>query len=157
VEALRILADTGWITAQARDELAAAYHFLRRVEHRLQMVADEQTHALPEDAEGVERFARFFGYDSRDAFARDLLAHLDCVQNHYGRLFEGDPTGTAKLPDVDYGAGPDDKALLEHLLALGFKKPKMVAEILSHWLGGEYRVFRVEPDAAGVPGCLRPT
>jgi len=144
LEALRILADTGWITAQARNELTAAYDFLRRVEHRLQMVADEQTHALPEDAEGVERFARFFGYGGRDAFAKDLLAHLDCVQNHYGRLFEGDPTGTVKLPDVDYGAGPDDNHLLEHLLALGFKKPKMVAEILGHWLGGEYRVFRVE-------------
>ena len=35
---------------EARDELTVAYEFLRRVEHRLQMIADEQTHALPDDA-----------------------------------------------------------------------------------------------------------
>ena len=65
----------------------------------------------------------FFGYESRAAFAKDLLGHLNIVQGHYGKLFEGDPTGTAKLPDVDYGAGPDDPRLLEHLATLGFKKP----------------------------------
>ena len=87
------------------------------------MVADEQTHALPEEAEAVERFANFFGYESREAFAKDLLGHLNIVQGHYGKLFEGDPTGTAKLPAVDYGAGPDDPRLLDHLATLGFKKP----------------------------------
>ena len=77
----------------------------------------------PNEAEAVERFARFFGYDSRAAFAKDLLGHLNIVQGHYGKLFEGDPAGTAKLPDVDYGAGPDDPRLLDHLATLGFKKP----------------------------------
>ena len=53
----------------------------------------------------------------------DLLGHLNVVQGHYGKLFEGDPTGTAKLPAADYGAGPDDPRLIEHLATLGFKKP----------------------------------
>jgi len=144
LEALNILANSNWITHEARDELTAAYEFLRRIEHRLQMVADEQTHSLPTEAEAVDRFARFFGYDDRAAFARDLLVHLNCVQSHYSRLFEGDPAGTEKLPDVDYSAGPDDKRLLEYLLTLGFKKPKMVAETVQRWLSGEYRVFRVD-------------
>ena len=74
LEALNVLASSNWITFEARDELTAAYLFLRRVEHRLQMVADEQTHTLPDDAEAMERFARFLGYDSRAAFAKDLLA-----------------------------------------------------------------------------------
>ena len=108
LEALDVLASSNWITFEARDELTAAYQFLRRVEHRLQMVADEQTHTLPDDAEAVERFARFLGYDGRAAFARDLLGHLNIVQGHYGKLFEGDPAGTAKLPAADYSAGPDD-------------------------------------------------
>ena len=90
-----MLASSNWITFEARDELTAAYLFLRRVEHRLQMVADEQTHTLPDDVEAVERFARFFGYGSRAAFAADLLGHLNIVQGHYGKLFEGDPAGTA--------------------------------------------------------------
>ncbi|CAN5430506.1 bifunctional [glutamine synthetase] adenylyltransferase/[glutamine synthetase]-adenylyl-L-tyrosine phosphorylase [soil metagenome] len=144
LEALNILANSNWITYQARDELTVAYDFLRRVEHRLQMVADEQTHTLPDEAEAVERFARFFGYDDRATFAKDLLAHLNCVQNHYSRLFEGDQTGAEKLPDVDYGAGAEDKRLLDYLLTLGFKKPRMVAETLQRWLSGDYRVFRVD-------------
>lgn len=144
LEALNILAASNWITNEARDELTAAYDFLRRVEHRLQMIGDEQTHTLPTEAEAVERFARFFGYDDRAAFAKDLLAHLNCVQNHYSRLFEGDPAGTEKLPDIDYSKGAEDNRLLEHLLTLGFKKPKMVAETVQRWMSGEYRVFKVE-------------
>jgi glutamate-ammonia-ligase adenylyltransferase len=144
LEALNVLASSNWITFEARDELTAAYVFLRRVEHRLQMVADEQTHTLPDGVEAVERFACFFGYDSRAAFAKELLGHLNVVQAHYGKLFEGDPTGTVKLPAVDYSAGPDDPRLLEHLTALGFKKPIMVAQTVQQWMLGEYRVFRAE-------------
>jgi glutamate-ammonia-ligase adenylyltransferase len=144
LEALDVLAASNWITPQARDELTEAYEFLRRVEHRLQMIADEQTHALPGEVEAVERFARFFGYDDRAAFARDLLVHLDRVQNHYGRLFEGEPAGTGKLSDIDYGAGPEDNRLLEHLRTEGFRKPRMVAETVQRWLSGDYRVFKVE-------------
>ncbi|MGP9811931.1 bifunctional [glutamine synthetase] adenylyltransferase/[glutamine synthetase]-adenylyl-L-tyrosine phosphorylase [Rhodopseudomonas sp. NSM] len=141
--ALDILANRDWITFQARDELSAAYQFLRRVEHRIQMIADEQTHTLPDSIEAVERFSRFFGYASREAFARDLLAHLDCVQGHYSKLFEGDPTGTAKLP-VDYAGGPEDTVLLDHLRTLGYKKPLMVATALQQWMAGGYRILKVE-------------
>src|SRR3979490_2465450 len=144
LQALKVLASSNWITFAARDELTLAYEFLRRVEHRLQMMADEQTHTLPDDVEAVERFARFFGYDSRDAFAKDLLGHLNTVQGHYGKLFEGDPTGTAKLPAVDCSAGADDPRLLEHLATLGFKKPIMVAQTVQQWMVGDYRVFRME-------------
>ncbi|NVN86979.1 MAG: bifunctional [glutamine synthetase] adenylyltransferase/[glutamine synthetase]-adenylyl-L-tyrosine phosphorylase [Rhodopseudomonas sp.] len=142
--ALNILASRDWITYQARDELTAAYEFLRRVEHRLQMIADEQTHTLPDEIEAVERFARFLGYDSRAAFATELLRHLNCVQGHYSKLFEGDPTGTEKLPEIDYAAGPEDTRLLEHLAGLGFKKPVMVAGTLQQWMAGGYRVLKVE-------------
>ncbi|WP_291695412.1 bifunctional [glutamine synthetase] adenylyltransferase/[glutamine synthetase]-adenylyl-L-tyrosine phosphorylase [Bradyrhizobium sp.] len=142
--ALDMLASSDWITFEARDELTAAYHFLRRVEHRLQMMADEQTHSLPDDVEAVERFANFFGYESRAAFARDLLRHLRIVQGHYSKLFEDDPTGTAKLPAVDFAAGAEDARLLEHLAALGFKEPVAVAQTVQLWMAGEYRVFRAE-------------
>jgi glutamate-ammonia-ligase adenylyltransferase len=144
LEALGVLASNDWITFRARDELTAAYEFLRRVEHRLQMVADEQTHSLPGDIEAVERFANFFGYESRAAFATDLLGHLNIVQGHYEKLFEGDPAGTLKLPALDYSAGPEDPRLLEHLAALGFEKPVMVAQTLQQWMAGDYRVFRTE-------------
>src|SRR5256886_45900 len=143
LEALNVLASSNWITFEARDELTTAYEFLRRVEHRLQMVADEQTHTLPDHVEAVEGFAAFFGYHSRAAFAKDLLGHLDVVQGHYGKLFEGDPTGTVKLPAVDYSAGPEDPRLLEHLATLGFKQPVRVASAVRQWITGDYRVFRI--------------
>ncbi|MCP4615075.1 MAG: bifunctional [glutamine synthetase] adenylyltransferase/[glutamine synthetase]-adenylyl-L-tyrosine phosphorylase [Bradyrhizobium sp.] len=158
LRALDVLASSNWITFEARDQLTTAYEFLRRVEHRLQMIADEQTHSLPEEPEAVERFANFFGYESRDAFASDLTGHLDIVQGHYSRLFEGDPAGTEKLPDVNYGAGPEDQRLLDHLLALGFKKPAMVATTVQQWLNDDYRALRVEATRAAfvefVPGLI---
>src|SRR4029079_14649862 len=144
LEALKVLASSNWITSEARDELSAAYEFLRRVEHRLQMVADEQTHTLPDAVEAVERFARFFGYTTRLAFESDLLDHLNVVQGHYSKLFEGASADTKKLPALNYSAGTDDPRLLDHLAHLGFKKPLMVAQTVRQWMLGEYRVFRSE-------------
>src|SRR5882762_3232255 len=157
--ALNVLASSNWITFEACNELTAAYEFLRRVEHRLQMIADEQTHSLPEEPEAVERFAHFFGYENREAFAQDLLGHLKIVQGHYGKLFEGDdPTGTAKLPQINYGAGPEDPRLLEHLAHLGFKQPIAVAGSVRQWIEGDYRVLRVEATRAAflefIPGLI---
>jgi glutamate-ammonia-ligase adenylyltransferase len=144
LEALNILSESNWITVVAKDELTRAYEFLRRVEHRLQMVADEQTHSLPEDAEAIEKFAHFMGYEARGPFAADLLQHLTCVQGHYERLFEGDPAGTEKLPDVDYKAGPESQRVLDHLRRLGFKSSVMVAETVQRWESDEYRVFKID-------------
>ena len=62
------LAARGWITAEARDALTRQYWFLRRVEHAIQMVADEQTHTLPEDDEGLERIAPHAGLCRRRGF-----------------------------------------------------------------------------------------
>ena len=111
-----MLASNKWITYEARDELTAAYQFLRRVEHRLQMIADEQTHSLQGKLRGC-------GKKKYPSFLRlrppalpspnDLLRHLNIVQGHYSKLFEDDPTGTAKLPAVDYGGGSEDPRLLE--------------------------------------------
>src|SRR5262249_25457585 len=64
---LDALATGGWISADAARELSEAYRFLRTVEHRLQMIADEQTHTLPSDGAALERFARFLGFPDRDA------------------------------------------------------------------------------------------
>ncbi len=141
---LDVLAADNWITPAVRDELSEAYRFLRRLEHRLQMIADEQTHALPEDPDALERFAFFFGYGSRDAFAVDLLHHLNCVQAHYSKLFEGDAAKETTLPEVDYRGGPDDPRVVKRLSDLGFGKPLTVAAIVRQWMSGEYRVLKVE-------------
>jgi glutamate-ammonia-ligase adenylyltransferase len=153
LQTLERLAEGNWITAQARDELARAYEFLRRVEHRLQMQADEQTHTLPEEPEAVERFARFLGFSGRDAFAEVLLSHLRCVQRHYSKLFEDEGASSA-APMLEFRRGADDPRLLEHVTALGFKQPAAVAETLKSWLDGEYRALRNEATREALAALL---
>ena len=58
------------------DELTEAYEFLRQLEHRLQMVDDQQTQTLPSDAAGLARIAGFMAYDSLEDFQDTLLYHL---------------------------------------------------------------------------------
>ena len=77
----------GWISTEARDDLTKAYRFLRGLEHRLQMVADEQTQRLPADEEELKRFSRFCGYAGIDAFSKALTGMARLVERHYARLF----------------------------------------------------------------------
>ncbi len=144
LHALDLLANGGWIAREVRGELASAYEFLRRVEHRLQMIDDEQTHTLPEEPEAMARFARFLGFADRDAFAAELELHLRRVQTHYSQLFEGETARAPGLPAPDFARGPDDPALVEQLAGLGFKQPLAAADMLKQWVTGAYRGLRAE-------------
>jgi glutamate-ammonia-ligase adenylyltransferase len=136
------LAEGRWIEPDARDAMKEAYCFLRTVEHRLQMVNDEQTQTLPEDRPAMERFARFLGFADRDAFAAVLLGHLDKVQQYYARLFESAPG--ADRPPLDFPAEADDHKTLDRLVAMGFKAPLEVSATVRHWLAGGYRSLKGE-------------
>ena len=57
--ALRMLVRAGHVPSHAGRELGAAYRFLRRVEHRLQMTADRQVHELPQRPAEMERFVGY--------------------------------------------------------------------------------------------------
>jgi glutamate-ammonia-ligase adenylyltransferase len=138
---LAALAKHGWIKPGACAELDAAYRFLRTVEHRLQMVADEQTHTLPTERAALERFARFMGFAGRDAFASVLLTHLRNVQRHYANLFEAPPSPPGASVVFDPG---NTRATVDRLGTLGFKQPVEVAAIITRWLNREYRSLRGE-------------
>jgi [glutamine synthetase] adenylyltransferase / [glutamine synthetase]-adenylyl-L-tyrosine phosphorylase len=131
----------GWIDAAARDDMTSAYIFLRGVEHRLQMVNDEQTQVLPAEREGLERFARFLGFPNRDAFAKVLLGHLDKVQRHYARLFEKTPGGPQR-PLLEFPSDADDRKTLDRLAELGYRRPLEVSARVRHWLSGDYRSLK---------------
>jgi glutamate-ammonia-ligase adenylyltransferase len=73
-ETLRALAAAGHVTPSTADELIEAYGFLRKVEHRLQMVDDRQTHSLPNDETGVAALATFLGYPDSQSFQKEMLA-----------------------------------------------------------------------------------
>jgi len=139
---LDVLADGDWIGAAARDDLGAAYRFLRMIENRLQMVADEQTHTLPADREGLERFARFAGFRDRDGFADALLVHLHDVQRHYASLFEHVPVAATERRTLQFPPDADDRETLDRLTEMGFRQPLEVSALVRSWNAGTYPSLR---------------
>ena len=143
-----------WITEEARGELAEAYLFLRRVEHRLQMVADEQTHTLPEDPAALDRFAKFFGAKDRDAFAAALVGYLQRVQSHYASLFEDAPALTGIEGKLEFPPDADDRETLDTLRRIGYKEPLAASAIVRDWLKGAHRPLRAEAAQADLAAII---
>jgi len=141
VPALEALAVAGHISRRATDDLAEAYEFLRRVEHRLQMIDDAQTHTIPADAAGIRHLALFLGYATVDAFAADLTQRLTTVESHYANLFEEAPS-LAAPGNLVFTGTDDDPETLRTLTALGFADPGTVAAIVRAWHHGRYRATR---------------
>ena len=139
---LSALADGQWVGELAEKELDSAYLFLRRVEHRLQMVADEQTHTLPSDQAELSKFANFLGYDSSDAFAEVLLLHLRNVQQHYSRLFE--PVVHAPEAALQFPEDDDSRDTLDRLAEMGFRNPLEISSMVRGWLSGKHLALRSE-------------
>jgi [glutamine synthetase] adenylyltransferase / [glutamine synthetase]-adenylyl-L-tyrosine phosphorylase len=139
---LRALSEGGWIDPAARDDLERAYLFLRTVEHRLQMVADEQTHTLPSTRPELAAFARFLGYPDRDAFAEVLLGHLGAVQRHYVRLFEDAPVRAAERRGLVFPPRADAPETLDKLSEMGFRQPVEASGMVRRWLAGTPRALR---------------
>ncbi len=79
VPGLAALAAKGWVTPGIAAELTAAYRAHREVEHRVQMVADAQTHDLPADDEGFDRLARMMGEGDTARLKRNLRERLERV------------------------------------------------------------------------------
>jgi glutamate-ammonia-ligase adenylyltransferase len=123
----------GWISDKARDELSAAYRFLRTVEHRLQMVADEQTQRLPSDADALKGFAKFCGFATLKAFEKELCRHAHNVQAHYALLFEEGPELATEIGSLVFTGTSDDPETLATLQRLGFREPAIVAETVRGW------------------------
>jgi glutamate-ammonia-ligase adenylyltransferase len=128
LDMLKALHDEGWITAKARDELSDAYRFLRTIEHRLQMVADEQTQRLPADEEQLKRFAKFCGYPNLKAFSKALTDQAKIVQGHYALLFEEGPELASDVGSLVFTGTTDDPETLATLRRMGFREPEKTAE-----------------------------
>lgn len=111
-DALDALARRGWVEDAAAHDLVTAYRALREVEHRLQMVNDARTHALPANPDELARIAAFRGQDVA-AFRDALGAQLTRVE----ALTEGffaHPGGAIAIPAAT-GAALDEssRAIME--------------------------------------------
>jgi [glutamine synthetase] adenylyltransferase / [glutamine synthetase]-adenylyl-L-tyrosine phosphorylase len=139
LQALKQLVARGWIKPQVHVELEAAYCYLRTLEHRLQMVADEQTHTLPATGDDLDRFARFAGYPTTEALAAELTHWLSTVQTHYASLFEDAPKLTRDDINMVFAGEADDPATLKALAAMGYSQPAQVLATVRGWHHGRYR------------------
>ncbi|HZH28556.1 MAG TPA: bifunctional [glutamine synthetase] adenylyltransferase/[glutamine synthetase]-adenylyl-L-tyrosine phosphorylase [Azospirillaceae bacterium] len=139
--ALDALVTAGRVARTTADDMAAAYRFLRQVEHRLQMVDDRQTHSLPADDAGVDATATFLGYGDPAGFRADLKAHLHKVETHYAALFEEAPDlgGPGSLVFTGTDEDPETIATLSRM---GYSNPSSVAAAVRGWHHGRYRATR---------------
>jgi glutamate-ammonia-ligase adenylyltransferase len=151
----RLVAE-GWIDGKARDELSAAYDFLRTLEHRIQMVRDEQTQRLPTGAEALTALALFSGFPDLPAFEAALLHHAGRVQAHYALLFEAEADADDTLV---FGETEPEPATLARLGAFGFRDPQRAWETVQGWHLGRRPALRTgrarEILAEMLPALLR--
>jgi len=84
--ALAKLTQYGVLEESTTQSLSAAYGFLRKIEHRLQMEDNRQTHTIPDDAEARLRLAVLMGFESAAAFDTELRRQTESVRRHYDAI-----------------------------------------------------------------------
>jgi glutamate-ammonia-ligase adenylyltransferase len=154
--ALPLLAGAKLLPGNVIGELDRAYVFLRRLENRLQMWADQQTHRLPGDAQARERLALSMGCDSWAALHAQLQLHRACVSEHFQAVAFGarpppsarteerpaEPGEPASLPTRDEQGISDGgssaaleqgPALNEQLRSLGYPEATAAARELEEF------------------------
>ena len=137
-DAIRALAETGRLASGAAQELTDAYDFLRTLEHRLQMVGDEQTHTIPADEAGMARISGFLGYENAAAFEAAVIAQLTLVSGHYAKLFEQAKPLTL-TGNLVFTGTEIDPGTLETLAGLNFADGPRAVAIVKKWHHGQYR------------------
>jgi glutamate-ammonia-ligase adenylyltransferase len=90
LDALQRVAKAGLMPPETADALAKAYVFLRKVEHRIQYLDDQQTHVLPTQDQDLTWIAHTMGYVDSCDFLTDLDAHREIVAHEFDSLLGGD-------------------------------------------------------------------
>lgn len=142
LRALEVLSDEGFVASPDAQALAASYRFLRRLEHRLQMVRDVQTHELPEDRRAFGPLARSLGLRDASHLIEEFARHTESVRTLHERLFYRPLLEAFVGPAAPGGA--HDRAATEALLAgLGFADPAAAFRSLSRVIDPSTRLGKV--------------
>lgn len=139
---LDALAEHDWITPQTADRLKQAYRFLRTIEHRIQMIGDQQTHLLPATQEAFDSFASFCGYTDPALLVAQLTQTFEYVQARYDALFGDDEHDSHQV--LTFSGSENDPDTLAKLATLGFSNPPEVSATIKAWYAGRYRATRTE-------------
>lgn len=119
-------------------ELLHSYDFLRRTEHRIQQMDDQQTHNLPDNDFSRARIAYGMDYENWETFAVDLNSIRKYVHEHFQQLFrepqvEDDTTGSLALKNVQgiWQASVSDEHAAEILSELGYQDGMTIVRLLA--------------------------
>ncbi|MBY0268860.1 MAG: bifunctional [glutamate--ammonia ligase]-adenylyl-L-tyrosine phosphorylase/[glutamate--ammonia-ligase] adenylyltransferase [Burkholderiales bacterium] len=144
---LQALGERHFIAPAAVAELRAAYVFLRNLEHRLQYRDDQQTQALPADAEARALLAEYMGFADEAGLLAALAQHRAAVSLHFDAIFgEADSSGHPlsslwqEQPEETGGKNAGDSAALEQLARLRFvQAPELCRRLALFRNGSRYR------------------
>ena len=142
VDALAALRDAGHVDPEACAELTAAYGMLRDLEHRVQMLDDEQTHILPQDPVRRAMVAALAGQADLAAFDAGVGELLMGVNRRYGELFEGEESLSSPYGSLVFTGVENDPETLATLGRMGFTEPGGVADTIRSWHHGRIPATR---------------
>lgn len=128
---LAALAQRRQLPPEGERELALAYDFLRRLEHRLQYVDDAQTHRLPAGEEERAAIARAMGFADWPALCAVLDAHRAHVARHFELVFS-EPEEAAHALTGLWQEQCDLETAFEEFTALGFRDARAALQRLQH-------------------------
>ena len=127
---LPLLVERGILSIDGAAELAGAYDFLRRLEHRLQYLDDAQTHNLPGNPADQALIAQSLGYASYDALLVELDELRQGVSRHFEEVFS-DPNREGHILDSLWRHADDIESGTEGLANQGFREAREVAQRLA--------------------------
>ncbi|HVU19220.1 MAG TPA: bifunctional [glutamine synthetase] adenylyltransferase/[glutamine synthetase]-adenylyl-L-tyrosine phosphorylase [Rhizomicrobium sp.] len=142
MDALDALCARGLVSEQTTNDLKHAYRYFRKLEHRLQMIEDEQTHTLPKSSDGLAHIACFMGYGEVASFSSELRLQLETVQGHYSRLFEREAPLAGTQGNLVFTGVEDDPETLGTIKAMGFRNAHHIANAIRGWHHGRIRATR---------------
>lgn len=142
VDALAALAEKGHVPAEVAAALTASYERLRALEHRVQMLDDEQTHVLPEEPARRAAVAALSGHGDLTAFDAEVEALLVGVNRRYGDLFEGEEQLSSEFGSLVFTGVENDPETLATLARMGFSDPASVSDAIRSWHHGRIPATR---------------
>jgi [glutamine synthetase] adenylyltransferase / [glutamine synthetase]-adenylyl-L-tyrosine phosphorylase len=144
LDALAALERAGHVGGRAAEELAEAYRNLRAWEHRVQMVADEQTHRLPENDDDRRSIAALSGFETLRSFDAAVGRTLRTVNRRYGELFAEEEPLASRFGSLVFTGVEDDPETLATLKRMGFSHPAQVSATIRAWHHGRISATRSE-------------
>jgi len=130
------------LPSRVAQELEQAYVFLRRLENRIQMLADAQAHTVPADALTRERMALAMGFENWNACGAEFDLHRERVTRAFQEvLFARNEASQTEMPGVNgvldaWVRGAEGPQLVSALATRGFTDAEQAAALLTEFRGG---------------------